>query len=151
MFGSIVNGVVERNDLAENATLLFVSSFLFNFVLSVIVFFLFGGRELLSRRVETGESAGPVRAAQGGGGGCRPARGRWQGGSAATADAGEMPELDRDKILTLIGIVTLIVVALAFDVDVGFVALSIAARAVAVHRRRRPRKPSARWRGRPCC
>ena len=30
VFGSIVNGVVERNDLAENATLLFVSSFLFN-------------------------------------------------------------------------------------------------------------------------
>jgi di/tricarboxylate transporter len=40
---------------------------------------------------------------------------------------GEMPELDRDKILTLIGIVSLVVVALAFDVDVGFVALSIAA------------------------
>ena len=38
-----------------------------------------------------------------------------------------MPELDRDKILTLIGIVSLIVVALAFDVDVGFVAFSIAA------------------------
>ena len=32
-----------------------------------------------------------------------------------------------DKILTLFGIVTLVGVALAFDVDVGFVALSIAA------------------------
>jgi di/tricarboxylate transporter len=49
------------------------------------------------------------------------------GASAATFDAGEMPELNRDKILTLIGIVALIAVALAFDVDVGFVALSIAA------------------------
>ena len=38
-----------------------------------------------------------------------------------------MPELDRDKILTLVGIGSLIVVALAFDVDVGFVAFSIAA------------------------
>lgn len=38
-----------------------------------------------------------------------------------------MPDLDRDKILTLIGIVSLIIVALLFDVDVGFVALSIAA------------------------
>ena len=38
-----------------------------------------------------------------------------------------MPDLDREKILTLIGIVSLIVVALAFDVDVGFVALTIAA------------------------
>jgi hypothetical protein len=47
VFGSIVNGVVERNALAENAMLLFVSSFVFNALLSVIVFFLFGGRELL--------------------------------------------------------------------------------------------------------
>jgi di/tricarboxylate transporter len=125
VFGSIVNGVVEREALAENATLLFVSSFVFNALLSVVVFFLFGGRELLRRRVEAGESAGRFErrkqeeaAATGG----RPIA----GGSAATADAGEMPELDRDKVLTLIGIATLIVVALAFDVDVGFVALSIA-------------------------
>ena len=55
VFGSIVNGVVERNDLAENATLLFASSFLFNLVLSVIAFFLFGGRELLGRRVPVAE------------------------------------------------------------------------------------------------
>jgi di/tricarboxylate transporter len=37
------------------------------------------------------------------------------------------PDLDRDKMLTLIGIGALIAVAPAFDVDVGFVALSIAA------------------------
>jgi di/tricarboxylate transporter len=50
------------------------------------------------------------------------------GGSAPAATApGELPELDRDKILTLIGIVSLVVIALAFDVDVGFVALTIAA------------------------
>jgi len=125
VFGSIVNGVVEREDLAENAMLLFVSSFLFNFVLSVIVFFLFGGRKLLSRRLETGESEGRFerRKEEEGEATGTP---QMAGGSAATAQAEEMPELDRDKILTLIGIATLIVVALAFDVDVGFVALSIA-------------------------
>jgi len=47
VFGSIVNGVVERNDLAENATLLFASSFLFNLMLSVVAFFLFGGLPVL--------------------------------------------------------------------------------------------------------
>src|SRR5919108_763205 len=50
VFGSIVNGVVERNDLAENATLLFLSSFVFNLLLSVVVFFMFGGRGLPPRR-----------------------------------------------------------------------------------------------------
>ena len=52
VFGSIVNGVVEREDLAENAMLLFVSSFVFNFLLCFVVFFLFGGRKLLGHRVE---------------------------------------------------------------------------------------------------
>jgi di/tricarboxylate transporter len=123
VFGSIVNGVVEREDLAENAMLLFVSSFVFNFVLSVVVFFLFGGRKLLSRRVEAGETDGRFerrKDEEAAATGERP----MAGGSAAAAE--EMPELDRDKVLTLIGIATLIVVALAFDVDVGFVALSIA-------------------------
>ena len=56
VFGSIVNGVVEREDLAENAMLLFVSSFIFNFLLCFVVFFLFGGRQLLGHRVEPGET-----------------------------------------------------------------------------------------------
>jgi di/tricarboxylate transporter len=123
VFGSIVNGVVERNGLEENAMLLFISSFLFNLALSVVVFFLFGGRDLLRRRVQTPSSTGRFerdveeRAETTG---ARP----MAGGAAVAA---EMPALDRDKALTLVGIVTLIIVALAFDVDVGFVALSIAA------------------------
>lgn len=59
IFGSITNGVVSRNDLAGNPTLLFVSSFLFNALLSVVVFFLFGGRSLIGRRAE-GESSAPA-------------------------------------------------------------------------------------------
>ena len=127
VFGSIVNGVVERNDLAANPTLLFVSSFVFNLLLSVVVFVIFGGRELLNRRVEVA-GAGPETTPGGqprmaGGAGPAP-----QGRAAeADEDEEEVPTLDRDKILTLIGIATLIAVALAFDVDVGFVALSIAA------------------------
>jgi Na+/H+ antiporter NhaD/arsenite permease-like protein len=139
VFGSIVNGVVENNNLAENPTLLFFSSLVFNTLLSVVVFFLFGGRKLIGHRVD------PAAVAAGEGEGEDEAertrrferrqkeraekeeRAPIAGGAAVTADdAGGMPELDRDKILTLIGIVALIIVALAFDVDVGFVALTIA-------------------------
>jgi di/tricarboxylate transporter len=128
VFGSIVNGVVERNALAENATLLFVSSFLFNLALTVVVFLIFGGRELMKRKVEItdGEDTGRFerrKQEEAAAAGSRPPM---AGGAATTFDVNEMPSLDRDKILTLTGIVTLIVVALAFDVDVGFVALSIA-------------------------
>ena len=132
VFGSIVNGVVEREDLAENAMLLFASSFIFNFLLCFVVFFLFGGRDLLGRRVEPGETVDDdegngrfereVQEREKAGTGPKPIA-----GGAATTAPDEVPELDRDKILTLVGIVSLIVVALAFDVDVGFVAFSIAA------------------------
>jgi di/tricarboxylate transporter len=123
VFGSIVNGVTERNNLDDNAMLLFVSSFVFNLALSVAVFLIFGGRDLLRRKVKTSNRFERRVQAEAE---TEPARPPMAGG-AATMTAGEMPSLDRDKVLTLIGIVTLIVVALAFDVDVGFVALSIAA------------------------
>jgi di/tricarboxylate transporter len=130
VFGSIVNGVVEREDLAENAMLLFASSFIFNLLLCFVVFFLFGGRKLLGHRVapagEDEEGAGrferEVEEREEAGTGPKPIA----GGAATTAPT-EVPELDRDRILTLTGILSLIVVALAFDVDVGFVAFSIAA------------------------
>ena len=129
VFGSIVNGVVERNDLAENQMLLFASSFAFNLALSVIAFFVFGGRKLLDRRVPVGEDeAATTRRFE------RDVEEKHattgappMAGGSTVAPAAEVPELDRDKILTLTGIVVLIGVALAFDVDVGFVALSIAA------------------------
>jgi Na+/H+ antiporter NhaD/arsenite permease-like protein len=132
VFGSIVNGVVEREDLAENAMLLFASSFIFNFLLCFVVFFLFGGRKLLGHHVEPGETVDDdersgrfereVQERGQAGTGPKPIA----GGATTTAPA-EVPELDRDKILTLVGILSLIVVALAFDVDVGFVSFSIAA------------------------
>ena len=127
VFGSIVNGVVERNNLAENATLLFLSSFVFNALLCVLAFFLFGGHELLSRRVAVEEAtpSGRFEREQRERAEATPGRPPIAGGAAVTAD--EAPQLNRDIVLTLIGILTLIVVALAFDVDVGFVALSIAA------------------------
>ena len=100
---------------------------MFNLLLSVVVFFMFGGRELLRRRGgRWPEPSRPLRAERGGAGrGDRPRP--MAGGARGGGRRSEVPTLDRDKVLTLIGIVTLIVVALAFDVDVGFVALSIAA------------------------
>ena len=152
VFGSIVNGVVERNDLAENAMLLFASSFVFNLLLSVVVFFLFGGRKLLDRRVEAGRARPATEAERRGARARRAgARGPRRWPAARPTPTAEVPELDRDKILTLIGIVTLIVVALAFDVDVGFVALSIAAVLSLISPRVDQGRGRTRSRGRPCC
>jgi di/tricarboxylate transporter len=142
IFGSIVNGVVERNDLASNPGLLFVSSFVFNTLLSVVVFFLFGGRELLSRRVavagagdaeprfERREDA-PAEEQVPASREAKTAADRppMAGGAGPVAMDAPVaaPALDRDKILTIAGIVVLTVTALLTEVSVGFVALSIAA------------------------
>ncbi|MDA0179375.1 SLC13 family permease [Solirubrobacter phytolaccae] len=121
IFGSITNGVVERNNLEGNSTLLWISSFVFNVVLSVVVFFLFGGRDLIQRRVdtdadatdrfkrETTESGQPVI------------------GGGAVDMAMENPGLDRDRILTLIGILTLVGLAVSgVEWDIGFIAVTVA-------------------------
>lgn len=50
IFGTITNQVVERNDLPGSPLLLFLASFVFNVILGLVCFFLFGGRELLGKR-----------------------------------------------------------------------------------------------------
>ncbi len=111
VFGVITNGVVERNDLPGDPGLLWVSSFLFNALLSVVVFFMFGGRELLSRRVEPEPETEP-----GGTGGT----------AVATKVEQQVTTLNGQRIVTLTGLLTLVVGALVFDIDVGLLALSIA-------------------------
>ncbi len=112
VFGVITNGVVERNDLPGNPGLLWASTFLFNALLSVFVFFLFGGRDLLHRRVEADEATeSEVEGASGG---------------TTTLTATGTTTLNGQRIVTLTGLIVLVVGALGFDIDVGLLALSIA-------------------------
>ncbi|EST32975.1 SLC13 family permease [Streptomyces niveus] len=102
VFGSITNNVVERNDLPGSPATLFTASFLFNVGLCVIIFLLFGGRQLLGRI-----AAGGGKDADGG----------------ATAPASL--RLDLPRALTLLGLLSLVAGALFFDLDVGLMALTI--------------------------
>ncbi|MER5674147.1 SLC13 family permease [Pseudonocardia alni] len=148
IFGSIVNGVVARNNLPSNPGLLFVSSFVFNLALSIVVFLMFGGRELLRRSRDAAGSSGAgddrvAVAAEPGtslalGGGAVPhgrsrtvTSGSGAGGSGAAEPHGADDEphrpLERDHVFTILGLVALAVGALAFGLDVGFTALTVAA------------------------
>jgi len=120
IFGSIVNGVVEQNNLAGNPTLLFFSSLIFNTLLSVVVFFMFGGRDLLRRRVDP-DAEGTERFKRE-----TTSTGQPVIGGGAVEMTAEAPALNRDRILTLVGIGALVVIALTLDWDVGFVAVTIA-------------------------
>ncbi|BBG03184.1 MULTISPECIES: SLC13 family permease [Pseudonocardia] len=140
IFGSIVNGVVSRNGLPSNPGLLFVSSFVFNLLLSIVVFFMFGGRELMRRSADNATLGGPGRIAVAAEPGTSVALGGGAVGHSRTApttttgsgngdgdpdDTAHLP-LERDHIMTILGLVFLAVGALAFGLDVGFTALTVA-------------------------
>ncbi|MGH4034033.1 SLC13 family permease [Actinomycetota bacterium Odt1-20B] len=141
VFGSITNGVVERNGLPGNPALLFTASFLFNAALCTLAFFAFGGRELLGQRA-------PSYGAERDDGSIADDSYRGSGdphtGSrtietadrrrkptlivapTATATAPTEPlSLDGPRTLTLLGLLGLVVGALFFDLDVGLMALTI--------------------------
>ncbi|MFJ9176413.1 SLC13 family permease [Streptomyces sp. NPDC102360] len=156
IFGTITNGVVQREDLPGSEGMLFLTSFLFNLALSVIVFFLFGGRKLLGRRAEPLTEKEPLtgKPAEGGlaavpaptpspDGGAPPARGGDGTGTAtapaptgvrtttpdrpATGTEEEIYRLDPVRALTVLGVISLAVGSLAFDLDVGLMAFVVSA------------------------
>ncbi|WP_231444557.1 SLC13 family permease [Brevibacterium zhoupengii] len=151
IFGTITNQVVERNDLPGSPVLLFLASFVFNFILGLICFFLFGGRDLLgkrdlghgledTRRTDAGADAEADGEADGSGGsGTQPevprndpqrraARRSVQTTMVKDDDIGApVTTLDRNRIVTLIGLIVLAVMVVPpLNQDVGFTAICIA-------------------------
>ena len=154
VLGGIVNGVLDRANLAGNDMVLFLGSLIFNVVAAAIAFWIFGGMNLLRRRAVAGAGAGGGDAAADdetrdgsadGSGGTGSTGGGSGGGSAAAAGTGtataseatttapaeeeRAPDdlrLTPHQILTLTGIVALCVATLGFDLDVGFTAITVA-------------------------
>lgn len=144
IFGGITNGVVARNDLPGSPTLLFLSSLVFNVVLGLVVFLLFGGRDLIGKRDVDGEvhdlkpNGKPARGGTAAPAATGPRERRHDHAARASTTsvqtttvpggAGEATEqtLDRNRVLTLVGIVGLVVAVLVFGQDVGFSAITVA-------------------------
>jgi di/tricarboxylate transporter len=160
IFGAITNGVVARSGLPGSPLGLFVSSYVINALLSVVVFFIFGGRQLLNRRIATDEAEterdgprpddpdfdesvlreerrresstrgdGPTssvissRIGTGSPGGAVRQRVR-RADSPDVLD--ERIDLDRSRVLTLIGIVGTALVSFTLGLDIGVVAITAA-------------------------
>jgi di/tricarboxylate transporter len=138
IFGIITNGVVAENDLPANPLFLFLGSLVFNTLLNLVMFFLFGGRELLGRVADPddpgdGREAGTKEVAAGGPGAAkaagRPENARTTGATGAAFtdhDEGTITTLDLNRSLTLVALVGLAVGALAFGLDVGLLAVTAA-------------------------
>ena len=133
IFGSITNGVVDKNGLPGNPLFLFVSAFVASLLIAVIAFFAFGGRALMARGKETADVTEMGDLAEEGMQGFREGNVRSEPHSKVEADrtlkADTVPDhhkLNTQKIMTLVGLVGLIVGALGFGLDVGFTALTVA-------------------------
>lgn len=139
IFGTITNQVVERNDLPGSPVLLFLASFVFNFILGLVCFFLFGGRELLGKRdrghgledkdgVSDDEPVGGAPTASYHDPERRAARRSVQTTMVKdTDDDVQVTSLDRNRVVTLIGLIVLAVMVVPpLNQDVGFTAISIA-------------------------
>jgi di/tricarboxylate transporter len=136
VYGSIVNGVVADNGLPQDEAFVFFASLVVNLLIAGVVFIAFGGLRLLRTQAAgapAGTVAGSVAAA---GPSATPAtvggRPRIAGGSPEADGIAPAPAAERLTLptpyqaLTLLGLVALVVCTLAFDLDVGFVAVTVA-------------------------
>lgn len=121
VLGVITNDIVERSGIPASPTLLFLSNAVFNLVLAAGVYLVLGGVTLIREKRRAGDDE--TAAADG-----SPAAG---GGSAIgvatrALPATEILTLNRDRTITVLGMVGLVVGALIFNLDIGLMALSVA-------------------------
>lgn len=122
VLGVITNDIVERSGIPASPILLFVSNAVFNLVLAAGVYLVLGGVTLIRERRRAGDD--DERAAADG----SPAA---AGGSAVgvatrALPATEILTLNRDRTITVLGLVGLVVGALIFNLDIGLMAISVA-------------------------
>ncbi|HEX2135038.1 MAG TPA: SLC13 family permease, partial [Microvirga sp.] len=147
IYGGITNGIVARANLPLNEIVTFLASFGVNLTVAVLLFLVLGGRKLMQERVTTTNEAdrmavprvavaGPQEGAQVYGDaeaealteeialetGQRPNTLAGRGHAEAPPEAQEGTPY---QMLTLLGLVTLAVLVLGFNLDIGFVAITI--------------------------
>jgi di/tricarboxylate transporter len=125
VFGVITNNIVAKSQLPGSPAFLFFGSLVFNLLLNVVMFFLFGGRQLLGRVVE--ERATEEVAARSEGPGAAKATVTGATGAAfAEGERRPVTTLDLNRSLTLVALLGVAVGALAFQLDVGLLAVTAA-------------------------
>jgi di/tricarboxylate transporter len=126
VYGVTVNTIVADEGLPDSSLAVFLGSLFFNLAIALVLFFVLGGRKLVGRKIEAHADV----AAAGGNGTDTAVRGH---GTAAGVDLDDEPahpdlpqKITIEQILTLIGLGVVALLALVFDLDIGFVAISVA-------------------------
>ena len=130
IYGTITNSVMRENDLPVSEAGLFLASLFVNLAIAVVLFLALGGRELVSRRIDPDET---VEEELGGVGGSTTAT-RTGTGTRAKAGTDTRTEpgteattgVQADQVVTLVAFLVVAVIALAFDRNIGFAAITAA-------------------------
>jgi di/tricarboxylate transporter len=137
VYGVTVNGILAKTELEYSPTALFLTSLAFNFLISLVLFIVLGGRKMMNSRISDfveqaaearmsvsvgARAATPDVSYKGTGSGMYGTRDPAGDGVAATKSRSEkLPQY-----VTIAGLIALAVIALGFKVDVGFVSITIA-------------------------
>ncbi|GHA55383.1 hypothetical protein GCM10010372_64260 [Streptomyces tauricus] len=132
IYGSIVNGIVEREDLPGSEIALFLASLIVNLVIAAVVFVLFGGLKL-SRAEETDRQKATEADRDGDEDGKKTKEEDKDKDKDKEKENGERLVPDDDtsrlnpaRIATLAALVALVVAVLAFDLDAGLTSITLA-------------------------
>jgi Na+/H+ antiporter NhaD/arsenite permease-like protein len=130
VYGVTVNEIVEQEGLPDSAVAVFLGSLFFNLAIALVLFFVLGGRKLIGRKVSVAEAVREEVHAGHGNGTTVRGHGAAPGPAVGGGDGEPHPDAPQkitfEQILTLIGLVVLAVLALGFDLDIGFVSISVA-------------------------
>lgn len=120
VLGVITNGVVDRSDLPGSPMGIFLANAAFNFILGVVIYFGFGGLRLIRSgarcAVDDPDAPDPDGTSAG------------TGGVAVRSRTVEIATTARrQRTATLVGLTVLAIGALVFDLDIGLLAMTVAA------------------------
>ena len=147
IYGSIVNGIVEREQLPGSEIGLFLASLVANLLIAAVLFAVLGGRKLWARGAVTPEDGGApgkdgtgtTGSGSGSGTGTSGDTGGTSAGTGAAPTAvavhpdqetggteGTGIRLTPARVATLAALVALVVAVLGFDLDAGLTAVTLA-------------------------
>ena len=120
VYGVTVNSIVADNDLTSSPITVFLGSLFFNLAIGIVLFLVLGGRGLVGRKVtdepEVASEPDTEAAVSG--------HGTSAGSSVDVAE--KTGRITVEQVLTLVGLAVLVVLALVFDLDIGFVSITVA-------------------------
>ncbi|WP_076263037.1 SLC13 family permease [Intrasporangium flavum] len=136
IYGTITNSVMRENNLPGSEMTVFLASLGVNLAMATVLFFVLGGRRLMSMRADDldevpGSGGTPVDDTPRG----APVTEQLHRGGVAVAQRGtgtvttsqtRALGVRRDQVITLVAFVAVAVVALAFDKNIGFVSITAA-------------------------